>query len=461
MNFIPTRTFQGPRPGYIFTTKKPQGTGYYPDAHAHASDPDPPPDYGPPTPTALLARAEANLDPDLLADVADGKAVRKLVARLHKAFDHNTTLRGQHPDDPQAWMGSEIALDAEIKRAHVIASAPDLYFDFCEAQGPALIAKLLWHENGDVVADAAGWLVELTDADAVGDNRDDVRLLVAAFREAQGLTGLVGRLATLDESREEEAAAIAHILAGIDNMLDVAPVVGPELSTETEIIPWLLQRIGGGTFKTFSPNQGTASEVLATLLQQSDAARARVVPSAGAKAATTSPSPSPTPSPSPSGFDLLLSCLNRYKKVPLTAAENEEELEMVQNVYDCVCTLLMTWEGRKAFLDAEGLQLMLILLEHGKGGAVGALRAMDFALTPGGGSDTRARRSPPPPPLPRLHHHPSEHVWRVRCSWSIMGSNTCSRHSWGSSRRVSGTNMRVKARRRGRRGSSRDGRCRS
>lgn len=109
----------------------------------------------------------------------------------------------------------------EVRRMHAIASAPDLYIDFCEAGGHGLVIRLLGHENGDIAGDAASLLREMTDADARDgdgddDSREDVAILVAALAEADGLEALVARLASFDESVEEEAQGVQNILSAIE-----------------------------------------------------------------------------------------------------------------------------------------------------------------------------------------------------------------------------------------------------
>lgn len=308
----------------------------------------------------LLAQAEKGADGDLVADIADAKDVRRLVANLEKRLEANMTLRAKYHDDPGRFMDSEIALDAEIRRTHAIASAPDLFIDFCEAGGHLLVTRLLGHENGDIAGDAASLLREMTDADSGGvaggeeGSREDAMILTVALVEADGLEALVARLGTFDERVEEEAQGVQNALSAVENMLDVYPAVAGELLRRTELLPWLLGRIRP---KQFDPNQQLACEILAVLLQDSDAAREKAGEVGGVLA--------------------TLKAISSYRKED---PRSEDELEYMLNLFDCACSLLMLPANRARFLEAEGLELMLLILRTKRKAGFGAFKAIDFTL---------------------------------------------------------------------------------
>ena len=41
---------------------------------------------------------------------------------------------------------------------------------------------------------------------------------------------------------------------------------------------------------------------------------------------------------------------------------NKEEIEMMENLFNCLCSCLMTPQNRAKFLKGEGLQLMNLML---------------------------------------------------------------------------------------------------
>lgn len=59
------------------------------------------------------------------------------------------------------------------------------------------------------------------------------------------------------------------------------------------------------------------------------------------------------------GIDILLQQVNVYKKHDPSSSE---ELEMMENLFDCLCSALMLNPNRERFLKGEGLQLMNLML---------------------------------------------------------------------------------------------------
>lgn len=59
------------------------------------------------------------------------------------------------------------------------------------------------------------------------------------------------------------------------------------------------------------------------------------------------------------GLDCCLKVLSLYRK----KEPRGEEIEFFENVFDAVCAVLDSEEGKKAFREAEGIELMLILMK--------------------------------------------------------------------------------------------------
>ena len=127
------------------------------------------------------------------------------------------------------------------------------------------------------------------------------------------------------------------------------------------MIEWLLSRIQKSE-PTVSQNKQYAAEVLAILLQSSVANRSRLVQQ--------------------NGVDLILQLLSPYRKRdPLKGTEEEEFLE---NLFDCVTCCVDDAVGKEKLLEAEGIELCLIMLREGRMSKPRALRLLDHAL---GGQD--------------------------------------------------------------------------
>ena len=78
------------------------------------------------------------------------------------------------------------------------------------------------------------------------------------------------------------------------------------------------------------------------------------------------------------GIDGFLQLLSTYRK--RDPAKDTEEEEFVENVFDCVTCAVDDVEGKEKFLEAEGVELCLIMLKEGKMSRPRALRLLDHAL---------------------------------------------------------------------------------
>ncbi|KAI3699235.1 hypothetical protein L2E82_43392 [Cichorium intybus] len=78
------------------------------------------------------------------------------------------------------------------------------------------------------------------------------------------------------------------------------------------------------------------------------------------------------------GVDVGLQAVAMYK---LRDARSLDEKEMVENLFDCLCCLLMPLENKESFLKAEGVELMIVIMNQKKLCYGSAIRALDFAMT--------------------------------------------------------------------------------
>ena len=114
-----------------------------------------------------------------------------------------------------------------------------------------------------------------------------------------------------------------------------------------------------------SQNRQYAAEVLAILLQSSAVNRTKFVEM--------------------DGMDAFLQLLSAYRK--RDPSKGTEEEEYVENLFDCVTCSVDDQQGKEKFLEAEGVELCLIMLKEGKMSRPRALRLLDHAL---GGLDGAA-----------------------------------------------------------------------
>jgi len=81
-------------------------------------------------------------------------------------------------------------------------------------------------------------------------------------------------------------------------------------------------------------------------------------------------------------IDSILQQIAYYKRHDPSTSE---EVELMENLFDCVCCLLLEAGNREKFLIGEGLQLMNLMLREKKKSRGGALKVLSHALSGKGG----------------------------------------------------------------------------
>lgn len=84
------------------------------------------------------------------------------------------------------------------------------------------------------------------------------------------------------------------------------------------------------------------------------------------------------------GVDNLLQALAAYKgHNPST----QEELEYMENLFNCLCSCLLFSANKNLFLKGEGLQLMILMLREKKMSRTSALKVLAYSMTGEDGND--------------------------------------------------------------------------
>ncbi|CAN6464142.1 unnamed protein product [Victoria cruziana] len=78
------------------------------------------------------------------------------------------------------------------------------------------------------------------------------------------------------------------------------------------------------------------------------------------------------------GVDTVLQAVAMYKSRDPKSADEEE---MVENLFDCLCSLVMPMENKEKFVGAEGVELMIIIMKQKKSAYGSAIRVLNFAMT--------------------------------------------------------------------------------
>lgn len=298
-------------------------------------------------------------DPE--AEPVDESSVKKMILTFEKRSYKNQELRIKFPDNPEKFMESELDLNDIIQEMHVIATMPDLYHLLVELNAVHSLLGLLSHENTDVAIAVVDLLQELTDIDTLHESEEGAEVLIDALLEGQVVALLVQNMERLDESVKEEADGVYNTLAIIENMAEFRPGLCTE-AAQQGLMQWLLKRIKAKM--PFDANKLYCSEILAILLQNNDETRELLGEM--------------------DGIDVLLQQLSVFKRHnPSTA----EEQEMMENLFDALCSCLMLANNRDRFLKGEGLQLMNLMLREKKMSRTSALKVLDHGMIGPEGAD--------------------------------------------------------------------------
>lgn len=220
---------------------------------------------------------------------------------------------------------------------------------------------LLSHDNTDISIAVVDLLQELTDIDTLHESEEGAEVLIDALLEGQVVALMVQNMERLDETVKEEADGVYNTLAVIENMAEFRPGLCTE-AAQQGLMQWLLKRIKAKM--PFDANKLYCSEILAILLQNNDKTRELLGEM--------------------DGIDVLLQQLSVFKRHnPSTA----EEQEMMENLFDALCSCLMLPANRDRFLRGEGLQLMNLMLREKKMSRVSALKVLDYGMIGPEGSD--------------------------------------------------------------------------
>ncbi|KAK4443493.1 beta-catenin-like protein 1 [Podospora aff. communis PSN243] len=287
-------------------------------------------------------------------DKIDTTWLKKTALSFEKKITRNAELRARFENEPAKFIDSEADLDSAIKALSILSEHADLYPEFARLGSAASLVSLLAHENTDIAIDAVEIIGELTDED-VQATEEQWGGLVDALLEADLLGLLVSNFGRLDETQEADRAGVYHALGVVENLCsrsDTAETVGKD----EELLRWLLERAGKSE-KPVSQNKQYAAEILAILVQSSAANRRRL---AGLNA-----------------VDEMLQLVAAYRKRDPEKGGDEEEY--MENLFEALTCIVDEAEGKVKFVDAEGVELCLIMLKEGKLSKAASLRLLDHA----------------------------------------------------------------------------------
>ncbi|KAJ4481594.1 Catenin-beta-like protein [Lentinula edodes] len=291
--------------------------------------------------------------------------IRRTLLKFERAVSKNQDQRSKYPDDPTKFIESEADLDNAIKSLLPLAQAPALaYSELVRSETIVLLVGLLSHENMDIVIDVVEVFHELTDEDvgeADGNEEDSeghaasLKLLIESLLENSIMDLLIGNLKRLNEDEESDRQGVFHILGFFENVIGFNPSLATDLVLKTNILVWLLQRIQS---KKHDENRGYAAELLSILLQDNQANRLEL----GKK----------------DGIETLLKVASQYRRRDPVDAE---ELEFMENVFDSLCSALNEPDNKTLFVEAEGPDLMVLLIKEKMECRSKSIKTLDYAMS--------------------------------------------------------------------------------
>lgn len=284
--------------------------------------------------------------------------LRKTALNLEKLITRNAEQRARFAGDPAKFIQSEADLDGAVKGLGVLAEHADLYPELARLGSAGSVVGLLAHDNSDISVDVLELLNELMDED-VEATEEQWNALVDAAVDADLLGLLASNLERLDETEEVDRNGVYYALGILESLCSRAATAEAVGATEP-LVGWLLKRAAAKE-QPVGQNKQYAAEVLAILVQASPRNRQRLADR--------------------DAVDALLQLAAAYRRRDPERGGDEEEY--MENLFEALTCLADAAAGKTKLVEAEGVELCLLMLKEGKLSKPAALRLLDHAA--GGG----------------------------------------------------------------------------
>ncbi|KAF6783749.1 duf1716 domain-containing protein [Colletotrichum sojae] len=296
-------------------------------------------------------RGEALTAPEKI----DGAWLRKTSLNFEKRITKNAELRAKFAGDPRKFIESEADLDVAIKDLSIIAEHPELYRQFIKLGCVESLVGLLAHDNTDIAIAAVEVIGELTDEDVYATD-EDWDSLADAMLKADVVGLLVSNFSRLNEDDESDRSGVYHALGVIENLLS-KKTNSEGVGQETTLIKWLLDRAQRKESRV-SQNKQYATELLDIIAHTSPSTRRKLAQL--------------------DAVDVLLQLVSVYRK--RDPEKGSEEEEYMENIFNTLICVVGEPDGKAKFVEAEGVELCLIMLKEGKLSRQPAMRLLVHGL---------------------------------------------------------------------------------
>lgn len=299
---------------------------------------------------------------DLQEEKIDLAWLKRTALKFEQRINKNATQRAKYESDPAKFIQSEADLDADLKALSILGEHPELYPQLASLGTVGSLVGLLAHENTDIAIGAIEIIGELTDEDVAAEEAQ-WDAMVEALLEADLVGLLVSNLQRLNEEGDDEAdrEGVYKALGVVENLCSNG-ATAEKIGADEGLVKWLLQRIQRKE-RPITQNKQYAAEILAILVQSSAVNRRKLA--------------------SMDAVDVMLQLVASYRKLD---PEKGEEEEYMENLFEALTSTVDEPDGKTKYIEAEGIELCLIMLKEGKRSKPAALRLMDHAT--GGASGT-------------------------------------------------------------------------
>ena len=258
-------------------------------------------------------------------------------------------------------MASEADLDSDVKTLSILSQYPELYAEFVRLGCAASLAGLLAHENTDIAIGVMDVLDELTDENVTADD-EQWGTLVDAMLDADLLDLLLSNLSRLDESDERDREGVYHAMSILENLCS-RESMAKKIGADEKLLRWLVDRAQRREGEV-SQNKQYAAEMVAIIAQSAQANQDHLI-RLGV-------------------IDTALQLAAAYRRRDPDSSGEEEEY--MANLFEILTALVDQPEGKAKFVEAEGVELCLIMLKEGSASKGPALRLLNHAAAGNRGS---------------------------------------------------------------------------
>ncbi|CAG5110882.1 Oidioi.mRNA.OKI2018_I69.chr2.g5234.t1.cds [Oikopleura dioica] len=188
------------------------------------------------------------------------------------------------------------------------------------------------------------------------EHEEIVKELYQKYMEQDVLSVAVGTLKRMDETKNEELEAAFKCIGLVESIIDGSDDqdIISKVANSGSFLLWLLERVRR---RTINMVKVYAAEMLSILLQNEE--NQKIV---GEK----------------KGVDILLKQLAYFKK---RNPKGQEEIELMENLFNSLCLVVQYVPNRKKFLEDEGLHLMNLMIREKKMSRNSALKVINHVVS--------------------------------------------------------------------------------